>query len=172
VTFSLGADAERLSWGIAHVREAREKNGLDPDDFGFSALVNVVVDDDPAKAVALGAGSLATQQRFSGLHGKVTGPMDASSAATILKIKESYDMTRHGTSKGGQTTVLDPEFAHRFGVFGPAEYCVERLNALRELGIKRVLIAGPSHDNSPETRLAYARRFGETVIPALKATVG
>ena len=41
VMFTLGADVERLEWGIALARKTRKEAGLDPDGIAFGAYVNL-----------------------------------------------------------------------------------------------------------------------------------
>src|SRR5262249_11109262 len=41
VMFALGADSERLAWGIALARQIRKQAGLNPDAIAFGAYVNV-----------------------------------------------------------------------------------------------------------------------------------
>lgn len=59
LTLQVGADPARVASALETARDAREQAGLDPGGISFGAYVNVVVDDDVARAQALGAGRLA-----------------------------------------------------------------------------------------------------------------
>ena len=50
VMFALGADPERIQWGIQIARDARSEAGLDPDDLAYGAYVNVVCHSDLDRA--------------------------------------------------------------------------------------------------------------------------
>ena len=72
--FALGADPQRIKWGIEVSRQARAEAGLDADGIRYGAYVNVVAHPDVAIARKLVIGSLSTFARFSVMHGTVSGP--------------------------------------------------------------------------------------------------
>jgi 5,10-methylenetetrahydromethanopterin reductase len=93
---------------------------------------------------ALAAGGLASFARFSVMHGKPTGPVDEGERAVLEEIARTYDMAGHFRSGSPQSKALTDEFFERFGIVGPASYCVERLRELIELGLEHVVIMGPA----------------------------
>ena len=52
VMFTLGADVERLAWGIALAKKTRKDAGLDPDAIAFGAYVNLGCHSDVARRAA------------------------------------------------------------------------------------------------------------------------
>jgi hypothetical protein len=56
----------------------------------------------------------------------------------------------------------------RFAVCGPADEVVERLAALGELGIERIIVVPGSLDADPAAVEELNQRFAEDVLPALR----
>ena len=166
VIFALGADPERLAWGIDVARAARRDAGLDPHGIEFGAYVNLVAHPDLDVARELIAGSLTTFARFSVMHGTVQGPVDASQRAVLEGVHGSYDMKHHTRTGSAQTRGLTAEFVDRFGIVGPPEVCVGRLRELEELGITKAIVIGPSPGSDrDQARLAMAATTSD-VLPA------
>jgi 5,10-methylenetetrahydromethanopterin reductase len=159
VTLALGADPERIRWGVELARGVRR-------DVGLAAYVNVVVDDDRDRALSLAAGSVASFARFSAIHGTVRGPVAEADKTTWETIPRSYQMTKHFQT-GPQASHVSPEFAQRFAILGPASYCLERLQELAALGVSRFHIVGASRDVEREVALASHRRFVVGVLGKL-----
>ena len=78
-------------------------------------------------------------------------------------------MTRHTRGGSSQSSALNLEFAREFGIFGPPDYCIERLGALMELGVDRFFLPGGSLlvSNDSEERSAVDRLVNE-VLPQLR----
>ena len=74
VMFALGADTERISWGIEVARAARTSAGLDPDGIAFGAYVNAVCHPDLDTARDLIKGAVSIFARFSVMYGTTIGP--------------------------------------------------------------------------------------------------
>jgi 5,10-methylenetetrahydromethanopterin reductase len=159
VTLALGADVERLRWGIGLARSVRP-------DVSIGAYVNVVVDDQLDRAFALSRGGIATFVRFSAMHGQVHGAVSEEDRRLMLDVPKNYDMYRHARN-GPQGEVITPGFAQRFAVIGPESYCVERLQELAELGIDRFHVGGASRGEDAAQADAANRRFVEGVMPRL-----
>ena len=83
IAFALGADPERLAWGIETAKTARNEAGLDPDSLSFAACVNLVAHPQIESAREMVAGGLTTFARFGVMHGKVHGPVDDSQRAVV-----------------------------------------------------------------------------------------
>src|SRR4029079_12363173 len=77
VMFTLGADLERLQWGIELARKTRRDAGLEPGAIAFGAYINMGCHGDIGKARGLVRGGLTTFARFSVMHGKANGPVSA-----------------------------------------------------------------------------------------------
>ena len=120
ITFALGADPERLAWGIEVARAARVEAGLDPDGLRYGTYVNLAAHPDIAVGRALVAGGLSTLARFNVMHGQTAGPVDAESRATLTELHERYDMNHHTQAGSAQADTLTPAFVDRFAIVGPA----------------------------------------------------
>lgn len=166
VMFTLGADVERITWGIGLARAAREAAGLDPDGVAFGAYVNAACHPDPAVARAVVRGGLTTYARFSVMHGKAAGPLASQDAEVLQTLRDSYDMRAHTRGDSRQAGTLTDAFVDRFAIAGPAELCIARLQALASLGLDKVAISGGMRGTDPE-QAETARRLLETeVLPA------
>lgn len=168
VTFAVGADPERVKWGIETARAARAAAGLDPDGLVFGAYVNVVVHDDPEEAQRIGEGGISLFTRFSAMHGSVVGPASGEEDRVFREVHDAYDMTSHSRVGSQQAERIPGEFAGRFAILGPASYCLERLGELVELGLRRLVVVGPSAGASPGDARAADEAFATEVLPALR----
>jgi alkanesulfonate monooxygenase SsuD/methylene tetrahydromethanopterin reductase-like flavin-dependent oxidoreductase (luciferase family) len=80
-----------------------------------------------------------------------------------IKAREGYDYNEHGLAGNTHTDFVPDEIVDRFCVLGTAEQHIEKLKALKDLGVDQ--FAGYlQHDNKEET----LRVYGETVMPALR----
>jgi 5,10-methylenetetrahydromethanopterin reductase len=166
----LGAHDERLKWAIGVARDACVSLGRDPDSIIFAAGMSVSVCDDVDLARNMVSNTVASSARFSSMHGSVVGPVSPEERHIYENIAKSYDMNKHN-AHGSQTKQLTPEFVDKFAVVGPPQRCVERLQALRELGIDEFLIAPPYNDVDPvHAAKAYDRLIAE-VLPAVRGSV-
>jgi 5,10-methylenetetrahydromethanopterin reductase len=168
VTFAVGAQPERVAWAVETARAARKDAGLDPDGISFGAYVNVLVHPDPAVALELASGGLATFARFQVMHGNVQGPADESQREVLERLHDAYDMTVHTMAGSPQAQQLTPEFARRFAIFGPADECVSRLRELVSLGLDHFAVVGGSIGADRQEIAKAAERFTNEVLPALR----
>jgi 5,10-methylenetetrahydromethanopterin reductase len=116
VTFTLGADVDRLAWGIELARKTRRDAGLDPQRVAFGAYVNLGCHPDIAAARRLVRGGLTTFARFGVMHGKASGPMAARDQAVLEALRTNYDMRAHTRSDSRQAGVLTDDFVDRFAI--------------------------------------------------------
>lgn len=141
--FTLGADKDRLAWGIAHARAAREAAGLDPDGISYGAFVNCAPHPDIDVARDLARGGITTFARFSVMHGAAAaGPMSERDAGVMQDVRKAYDMRAHTYSDSQQASALTPEFIDHFAIVGDPDHCVQRLQSLAALGLDKVVIGG------------------------------
>ena len=145
VSFNVGADIERTQWGMDVARESRVAAGLPPD-IPFAAYLPLVVHDDPEEAMRIGAGQVSLFARFSNMYGTVVGPASDDQRSALTAIHDNYDMHGHGRPGSAQASSIPPEFERDFGVFGPPDYCVQRLGELVEIGIDRFILRGSPLD--------------------------
>lgn len=168
VMFALGADLERIAWGIATARQARSEAGLDPDAIRFGAYVNVGCHPDVARARDLVKGGLTTFARFSVMHGKTSGPVTDTDRAVLHELRNSYDMKAHTRADSRQATVLTPAFIDRFAVVGTPETVVSRLHQLQSLGLDKISVSGGMRGASAEDAATSKDLLEREVLPALR----
>ncbi|MDP6346111.1 MAG: LLM class flavin-dependent oxidoreductase [Alphaproteobacteria bacterium] len=168
VMFTLGADPDRLAWGMAEARAARQKAGLDPDGVAFGAYLNVACHDEIDVARDLVRGGLTTFARFNVLHGHTTGPWSEAAQGALHRLREAYDMTKHTQGDSRQAGTLTADFIDHFAIVGGPGECIERLRALAALGLDKVVIGGrlgsSAHAKSDEAMGLLERE----VLPAVR----
>jgi 5,10-methylenetetrahydromethanopterin reductase len=135
VMFALGADLERLSWGIGLARKMRKEAGLDPDGIAFGAYVNLGCHSDIGAARSLVRGGLTTFARFSVMHGKTNVPTSSGDREVLEALHSNYDMKAHTRGDSRQATTLTDDFVDRFAIVGSPDRCIERLQSLAKLGL-------------------------------------
>ena len=160
VLLALGADPERVRWGIETVRAAGGSS--------VGAFVNVVAHPDVAIARELASGGVATFARFSVMHGTVSGPAEPDERDTFAAVHDAYDMTRHTQVGSPQAGTLTPDFIDRFGIVGTPDACTRRLLELVGLGLDKLIVTGPTLGADPGEARAALERFAAEVLPALR----
>ena len=166
VSLNVGCDADRTRWGMEVAGAAREAAGLPPE-MPFASYLPLVVHDDPEQAMRIGAGQVSLFARFSNMYGEVVGPATEQQREVLGAIHDSYDMHGHGRPGSAQAGVIPSEFERSFGVFGPPDYCVQRLGELVELGIDRFILRGsPLDPADPDSQAS--ERFAQEVVPQLR----
>ena len=159
--FTVGAEPERVRWAVTTAREAE-----DGDTVSLGMFVNVAVHPDRAIARDLVRGSTAILARFS-TEGAPQDGLSEVTRAGIARLASEYDESRHGQSSAPAARRLEDDFIDRFAVCGPADEVLERLGALGELGIERVIVVPGSLDADPAAVEESNERFAEDVLPAL-----
>ncbi|MDR3533776.1 MAG: LLM class flavin-dependent oxidoreductase [Rhodopila sp.] len=169
VMFALGADEERIAWGMGVARKAREAAGLDPAGITFGAYLNCGCSPDIDVARGLVKGGLTTFARFSVMHGTASGPVSEQDRAVLHKLHDAYDMKAHTRGDSAQAGTLTPDFIDRFAVVGSPDRCIERLKRLAALGLDKIAITGALRGVS-ETEAAASRALLEReVLPAVRS---
>ncbi len=169
IVFALGADPERIEWGMQTAQAARREAGLDPDSLEFAAYVNLVAHPDVDAARAMVAGGLTTFARFAVMHGKVNGPADAGQRKVMEQLHSAYDMRKHTRNDSDQATTLTPEFIDRYSIVGPADHCVQRLKALEAIGVRKVIVIGASAGSDREQARIAQETMRDGVLSAFAA---
>lgn len=164
VDLTVGAESERLRWGIETARAAAgERAG----DVSLGAFVNVAVHRDRTVARDLVRGSTAILARFA-TGGTPPDGLSAVAREGIAALARDYDGSRHGQAAAPAARRLDDEFIDRFAVAGPAGKVAERLAGLAELGIERLIAVPCSLDADPELVAGSNAAFAASVLPALR----
>lgn len=169
VMFAVGADTERIAWGIGVAKTARAEAGLDPDDVAFGAYVNCVCNPDLTVARDLIKGAVSIFARFSVMHGTTVGPVTADAERSLKDLHEAYDMDGHSRNESQQAASLTPDFIDRFGIVGSPDQCIARFRELAELGLDKVVVAAQFQlddtDDGRDSKLLMERE----VVPAVVA---
>ncbi len=168
VMLTVGADTERIAWGIEAARQARIAVGLDPATLRVGAYVNVGCHPDAAVARALIRGSTAIFAHFSAMSAAAGTALRRDDAAVIGQVGRRYDEARHGLSDAAHAGTLDDEFVDRFAVAGPAAHCAARLLGLFGLGLDRVVVVPGSRDADPQLLTYSNELFAHEVLPQLR----
>jgi 5,10-methylenetetrahydromethanopterin reductase len=156
VTVTVGAEPSRVSSAVAMARPA-----------SVGAYVNVVAHPSLDVARQLVRGPAAAYAHFSGMGPSAPGahPDDLPVFASLAA---NYDRRRHGRSDASHIRFLDDAFVDRFAVAGPPAYCVDRLAALADCGLDRIVVVGPARDGDPEERKLAVELFAKEVLPGLR----
>ena len=166
VLFALGADPERIAWGIETARRARREAGLDPAGIAFGSYVNCAAHPEIDVARGLVRGGLTTFARFAVMHGTVSGPATAEQREVLGALHRGYDMTQHTRADSPQAELLTPAFVDRYAVVGPPDTCVRRLRELAALGLDKFVVIGPTAGADRDAARAAEERFAAEVLPA------
>ncbi len=169
VMLAVGAEPERVAWGVTTAKQAAEEAGRDPDTLGFGAYINAVAHDDPARARQIGRGSASLFIRFSAMHGTVNGPADDTQRDVFEAVHENYDMNHHARDTGTQANIIPDDFLDTFAIMGSVDHCVDRLGQLTELGLDKFSVAGASLSSRDPDSADAAARFIEEVAPQVRA---
>lgn len=167
VSTAVGADPERVAWAICVAKEAREAAGVDRP-MKFGSWVPLVVTDDIAEGRRMLSGSVASMARFTAMHGKAPDAVGDNDRKVYERVHDAYQMQGHFREGSPQSKEVPDEFFDRFAVIGPADYCIDRLGQLAELGVDRFVISSPSAETTPEMAAEANQRFVEDVMPAVK----
>ena len=158
------ADLDVAKWMIESVRTAASNAGRDPLSIKFCVAAPAYIGEDWEH--------MRNQCRwFGGMVGNhvadIVTKYGADSAVPkaltdYIKDREGYDYNQHGKAGNEHAAFVPDEIVDRFCLLGTAKDHIEKLEALKELGVDQ--FAGYlQHDNKEETMRVY----GETVIPAM-----
>jgi len=166
------ADPDIAAWTIKVVRDAASRAGRDPDAVQFCVAAPMYIGEDSPDSRA----HMREQCRwFGGMVGNHVADIVArygtdssvpKALTDYIAGRQGYDYNEHGRAGNTHAAFVPDEIVERFCLLGSASEHVERLEALRELGVTQ--FAGYlQHDNKEETMRVY----GEHVIPALATPV-
>ena len=158
------ADLDIAKWMIETVRTAADNAGRDPMRIKFcvAAPMYIGTDWDHMRNQVRWFGGMVGNHvaDIVAKHGEST---DVPRALTeSIAGRPGYDYNTHGKAGNDHVDFVPDEIVDRFCVLGDAKDHIEKLEALRDLGVDQ--FAGYlQHDNKEET----LRVYGEHVIPAL-----
>jgi 5,10-methylenetetrahydromethanopterin reductase len=181
VSFSVGADVDRLRHSIGLAQLACSSAGRDFDELALGCYVQVAVTDDgDRRAREAIRGLVVTHARFSGFEAKAADDVRDADHGRYRQAVETmeavYRDTRGGVARsaGGAPGEIDfypreagaDELIDRFAIAGSAEYCAERLQQIADLGMTRIYIG--TRAVGVDLEEANADRIGREVLALLR----
>lgn len=164
------ADLYLTEYMVKAVKKAAVDAGRDPDSVKIcvAAPAYVTADDSPEAL----AHAREQCRWFGGMVGNHVADLVAKygehsaqvpeELTEYIKSRQSYDYSHHGRSGNPDTQFVPDEIVDRFCLIGPVEKHVEKLNALRALGVDQFAVYD-MHDAQETVIDAY----GTQVIPAV-----
>ncbi|MEJ1199241.1 MULTISPECIES: TIGR03842 family LLM class F420-dependent oxidoreductase [unclassified Streptomyces] len=164
------ADLYLTEYMVKAVKDAAVAAGRDPSEVRIcvAAPAYVTADDSPEAL----AHAREQCRWFGGMVGNHVADLvdkyGVHSAAVpdeltdYIKAREGYDYSHHGRSGNPDTRFVPDEIVDRFCLIGPAEKHIEKLNALRALGVDQFALYD-MHD----AQEAVIDAYGTKVIPAV-----
>ncbi|MFD5750835.1 TIGR03842 family LLM class F420-dependent oxidoreductase [Streptomyces sp. NPDC127033] len=160
------ADPFLTEWMVKAVRTAASDAGRDPDAITICVAAPAYVSDDLAHA--------REQCRwFGGMVGNHVADLVArygehsglvpDALTTYIKAREGYDYSHHGRTGNPSADFVPDEIVDRFCLLGPVEAHIEKLKALRALGVDQFALYD-MHD----AKEAVIDAYGAEIIPALQ----
>lgn len=168
VCLAVGADAKHLAAKLAHAREAARAGGRDPKAVRYGAFLTCVISDDVRAAREAVRGSAASFARFSAFRGSDLSRLPEPLASAARYLREHYDMREHTRTGVAHAAGLSDEFIDWFAVAGPANTAVERLSALKALGLDFLWMIPGSTGMPHELAAASLTGLAKEVAPALR----
>lgn len=164
VTFSVGADADRISSSVELANAASIEAGRPA--LSLGAYVNVAAGSDTGVARELVRGGAAAMAHFSGMRGAPTA--DLADREVFEQLGADYEPASHAKAGASHSLALADEFVDRFAVAGTPDYCVERLGELVDAGIDRLVLMTGSRDADPAAFLQSMKLLATEVVPAVQ----
>jgi 5,10-methylenetetrahydromethanopterin reductase len=167
ITFALGADAHRLAWGIDLARQHAHDAGRASDAVSLGAYVTVACHPDVSVARELVRGSVAAFAHFSAMPGSTGAGLDDADKAVVAEVGRRYDSNLHLVNSAEHARSIPDEFVERFAILGAPDACTEKLRALIDLGLERLVITGPSFGADRDAARTHHDLLTTEVLPAL-----
>ncbi|MFF5023757.1 TIGR03842 family LLM class F420-dependent oxidoreductase [Streptomyces collinus] len=166
------SDLYLTEYMVKAVKEAATAAGRDPSDVTICVAAPAYVTEDDSPAALAHAREQC--RWFGGMVGNHVADLVAKygehsaqvpdELTDYVKSRQGYDYAHHGRSGNPDTQFVPDEIVDRFCVIGPPEKHVEKLNALRDLGVDQFAVYA-MHD----AREAVIDAYGTKVIPAVGA---
>jgi 5,10-methylenetetrahydromethanopterin reductase len=166
ITFSVGANVERLKTSIELARQVRVKLGLPP--LRLGAYVNAVAHPDVEVARKLVRGRMGVYARFSTMDKRVLNSLSEADRSVGEALVANYDMQSHAASGARHESALADDFVDRFGIVGPSDHVAERLTELVNLGLDHIVVVGHSRNTPTDVFVESSQRFCSEVIPTVR----
>ncbi|MCH0563380.1 TIGR03842 family LLM class F420-dependent oxidoreductase [Streptomyces sp. MUM 2J] len=155
---------------VKAVKDAAVAAGRDPSEVTICVAAPAYVTDDDSPAALAHAREQC--RWFGGMVGNHVADLVAKygehssqvpdELTAYIKARQGYDYAHHGRSGNPDTAFVPDEIVDRFCLIGPVERHIEKLNALRELGVDQFAVYD-MHD----AQEAVIDAYGQQVIPAV-----
>ena len=163
------ADLSIAEWTIGAVRAAAADAGRSPDEVTICVAAPAYVTDGTEAGLAHGREQCRWFGGMVGNHvadiveryGSDTDMVPAA-LTEYIKGRKGYDYNEHGQAGNTHTDFVPDEIVDRFCIVGPPEVHIERLAALKELGVDQFAVY-LQHDDKDHTLQVY----GEKILPAV-----
>ncbi|MFV0126995.1 TIGR03842 family LLM class F420-dependent oxidoreductase [Streptomyces sp. HMX112] len=159
------ADPFLTEWMVRAVRRAAEDAGRDPASVTVCVAAPAYVGDDlgHAREQCRWFGGMVGNHvaDLVGRYGEHSG-LVPEALTSYIERREGYDYSHHGRAGNPSAAFVPDEIVDRFCLLGPPAAHIEKLTALRELGVDQFAVYA-MHDAKEATIDAY----GTEVIPAL-----
>ncbi|MEU7067942.1 TIGR03842 family LLM class F420-dependent oxidoreductase [Streptomyces sp. NPDC046161] len=160
------ADLYLTEWMVKAVREAATAAGRDPAAITICVAAPAYVGDDlsHARDQCRWFGGMVGNHvaDLVGRYGEHSS-MVPDALTEYIKSREGYDYSHHGRAGNPSADFVPDEIVDRFCLLGPVEAHIEKLRALRDLGVDQFAVYA-MHDAREATIDAYGRQ----VIPGLR----
>ncbi len=182
ISFSVGADTERLRHSIELARLACIEAGREYASLQLGCYVQVAVVDGPDDAAREAIRGIAiTHARFSGFEPRPTSEdvtegehreyrHAVETMERVLRAPEGGIVREEGAEPGELTfyprDAASDELIERFAIIGSPEYCAERLQSIVDVGLDRIWIGTKGVGVDVGER--NARRIGREVLPLIR----
>lgn len=168
ITFAVGANPERIRWGIELACKAASAAGRDASELDFGAFVNVAPHSDAAVARSLVRGGAGTFAHFSGMAGSSGESQTPEDREVFAGIHANYDRANHTLARARHAADLPDDFLDRFAIADTPEVCVDRMEALARAGARRLVVIGASFDSDRSEARRSRELLVRDVLPALR----
>lgn len=162
IIFGGGSDPEIIEeLALENIRTGAERAGRTLDDIELTTLTPACVADTRATGTKTLMHMLEPIAYHNFSHSMQEAPDELRD--DLQKLVDAHDFREHGDEDATPPEEL-PEAvqeycANRWAIAGPTEYCRERLRALEDVGVDRVMLIPPTGNPSE-----YAREFNEQVL--------
>ena len=160
------AEPALVESALHNVAAGAERAGRPPGEVDLWLRTMVALDDDRARARKAATWYAATiAHDFAKTNLLRDTPEAAEVARRVRPSLRDACVKLAETYRPGQPVELPDEVVDAFTIAGPVEHAIERLRALRDVGVEAVSLFNPEAE--PERKLEFLERFALEVAPEL-----
>ncbi|WP_256837633.1 TIGR03842 family LLM class F420-dependent oxidoreductase [Ornithinimicrobium faecis] len=162
------ADLDITQWMITAVRDAAEAAGRDPMSIKICVAAPAYVgsDLDHQREQSRWFGGMVGNHIADLVDRYGTSGAIPQTLTDYIAGRTGYDYNTHGQTDNDHVDFVPDEIVDRFCLLGTAQDHIDKLKALKDLGVDQ-FAAYVMHDSKEET----LRQYGEIIIPALREHV-